>query len=994
MPSLIVSPWGDVETPIHDVLGWKYRRFGHHTQPSQTAALFNHEGGGTWQVKLEQPLIDYEKGKPRKYETPKGAGSRAYLPPIPADIRTRISARFQVDVPLEGSFWTWLEAHPQIPIVWTEGAKKGLSGLSQGFITIALTGVYGGYKTSDGLRVLTPDVVRFCQPGRAHYVAFDQDEKPKTKEMVGRALERFGSLLEATKGSVSVMTWKDEKGIDDLIVAKGVKALEAAYSEALSLCHWRIEQALRKPLKTPVSLAVYAPDLSTLPLEKLPKEGIIAFLSGKGTGKTKALRSLVKDREKVLSATFRIALGRNLAKRLGLNWRGDLDKVGGSFITGASYTFQIGFCVDSLLAINPEQFKGCDLVIDEVDQVLRHLLMSSTCATAGKRPALLARFREILKVARRVLVADADLNDEVLNYLSGLRGDESAPFLVRNDYQVKGYPVTFIDAPDRTAVTGRLMTSISALPAGKVIFVATDSKVTSQALAKIIDRAFPQKRVLVINSETSSGEIERGFIESPDETLLQDIFDVVIASPSMATGISLEAQGVIDEVFGVFTGASGTDADLAQALSRVREPVPRSVWCARLGNNFSKVSRSTDPQQVKEQLFHSTAATVRIIRANLREDTVSMLESYDWKNDPHLNLFCQLSAKQNASMHQLREALYIRLCHEGNTVKIEQAVSNSSVKKLLQETRQELQEQKAMAIANARDLTFAERKSLEEVVLSNGQVQRNEQISPKDQQAIEKSRLKEFYQLDEVTPEDVAWDNDGKRRAEILALEAQFYPELSAQRSVKSLEQQAVWNQSFCFWDVNQLEAKRSLRQKIGLEPFLKDVKQWTKFDLTSIAQTARELSVEVKAVLNFTIHSTMSDTQIVHELLHQLGLKTTFQWSRAVPGHEGEKLRVFSLEPEHWQKVKAIVDRRKKWREAGSPLGEEIITLGGDPELEALCDLLEEASNCGKETALAIWEGIPPAQQATILPKVSPTVAHLIRSAEVAPLLYQNKKK
>jgi hypothetical protein len=118
---------------------------------------------------------------------------------------------------------------------------------------------------------------------------------------------------------------------------------------------------------------------------------------------------------------------------------------------------------------------------------------------------------------------------------------------------------------------------------------------------------------------------------------------------------------------------------------------------------------------------------------------------------------------------------------------------------------------------------------------------------------------------------------------------------------------------------------------------------------------------------------------------LHQLGLKTTFRWSRAVSGHEGEKLRVFSLEPEHWEKVKAIVDRRSKWREAGSPLGEEIITPGGDPEPEALCGLLEEDSNDGKDQVLAISEDIPPAQQATILPKVSPTIAHLIQSAEVS---------
>jgi hypothetical protein len=983
-----VDPGGDVESPIADALNWTYKRFGKKARPNQMAALFTNEDGTIWQAKLETPCLDHKKGKPRKYETPLGNGSRAFLPAIPTQIRDRISARYHVEIPQEESFWTWLEARPNLPIIWTEGAKKALALLSQGHIAISLYGVNGGYRRLfDGSRALISDVIRFCQVGRPHFLAFDQDESPQTRQRVGCALIRYGNLLEATQSHVAVMTWKGAKGIDDLIVAEGIEALETAHTDALKLCHWKLEYALFHPLKSPISQSVNAPDLSSLTRETFPQKGIVAIISAKGTGKTKLLRSLVATSPKVLSATFRIALGRNLANRVGLDWRGDVDKMNGRFITGSGYTLRVGFCVDSLLAIDPQQFQGCDLIIDEVVQVIRHLLTSSTCSKNGMRPALLARFRELLQVANRVLVADADLTDAVLDYLQALRGDGKLPFLVCNDYQPAGFPVTFIESPNRSAITQKLIDAVSALPSEQTIFVATDSKATSQAIAQILDRTFPEKRVLVINSETSGGQIEREFIEQPDRVLTQGMFDVVISSPSMATGVSIEIQGVIREVYGIFTGVAGTDADLSQALSRVREPVPRTVWCARIGSNFSKVSRATHRLEVKKHLFHATSAMVRLIRSNLREDTALFVDRYSWDDDPHLNLFCELSANQNAAMYQLRDALYVRLRREGNTVTVCSATTNSAVQTLFKETRKEQREQSAIAISHAQDLSFAEIKAIQGMSLDHQPgAQSNERISPEHQQAMSKFHLKEFYGLETVTPEDVLWDQDGKRRVEITSLEVQLEPSLAQERSVKSLEQQAVWGKSLCAWDLNQIELRRALREELGITKFVDRIIQggeWTKYDLSAIAEQARALKDEVRVALHFTIGASLSDTQIVHELLLQLCLKATFRWSRSVPNHEGEKLKVYSLNPEHWQKVQAILERRKQWREAGSPVQDELLNNGGDPDAEeGYCALLEEAMAYGEAAAMMIWQGMSRAAQADTFPKLPDTVrVQLIQS-------------
>jgi hypothetical protein len=91
-----------------------------------------------------------------------------------------------------------------------------------------------------------------------------------------------------------------------------------------------------------------------------------------------------------------------------------------------------------------------------------------------------------------------------------------------------------------------------------------------------------------------------------------------------------------------------------------------------------------------------------------------------------------------------------------------------------------------------------------------------------------------------------------------------------------------------------------------------------------------------------------MSDTQIVHQLLSQLSIKVKQHWSRSVATHEGEKLRVYQLDQEHWQSAWAVLERRAAKRDerqqqmqadqqigalkAGSPLHFGGDQPGGDP--------------------------------------------------------------
>lgn len=873
----------------------------------------------------------------------------------------RESQRLQTQFPIEtSSFWEWVELLP-VQIVWTEGGKKALCLLSLGYVAIGLYGVNGGHRSTDALKnpidpTLTPDVLRFAQPGRRHTLAFDQDSKQETRRKVERVLTRFGGLLEVTGGTVSIATWKPEqgKGVDDLVVQGGSVAWESAHSNALPLQYWQIWQRLENRLTWQPSIKVSTHDLSTLSLEQLPQSGIIAIAAGKGTGKTKLTAQLVQGQEKVLAANHRIALCRNVCERLKLDYRGDLDKTpDGQFITGSGYTLRVGSCIDALLAINPAQFADCDLVIDEAVQVVRHLLSSSTCAQDGKRPALLSRFHELIQIARRVVLADADLDNATLHYIQELRGDEAPVFLIRNDLQSKTYPTRFIQANSFESVVCEILDDLHQLEPGKTLFVATDNKRVTKAIARLIATSCPEKQVLVINSETSGGEAEREFIQTPDTVLQRGDHDIIIASPSLATGVSIEAQGIITRVYGIFSGVSSNDADIAQSLARVREPVERVVWVVQHGRNWSKVSRSTNPLTIKTALMQQTSVNVSLIRSSLREDTIASVQGYDWQSDPHLNLYCKLAAEQNRSMQHLRDAVLVRLQHEGHQVIIEDREYDPVARFLYRQAANEQKRHDAQAIANAKVLTYLEAKVLEQ----------QESRSPEDERALQRFHLCEFYAIDpdSLTVEFVLWDADGRRRGELLSLEAMIYPDTAIDATARALEKQAKWNKGNCPWDISRAALRQKMRQLINLDKYLDPDREWVAADLAEDAAIVRQHSKQIQDVLHFTPSEKLSDVQIIHQLLSQLGLKVTYRWQ----GTGAEKHRVYRLDSQCWQGLTLILERRQGRRlrfqqensGEGSPPPLNTQIRGGDPKFQASPELEKWLSPECLADVRSMWE-------------------------------------
>ncbi|MBD1921969.1 DUF3854 domain-containing protein [Microcoleus sp. FACHB-831] len=210
------------------------------------------------QFKPDSPLPSMSEGeKPMKYITfPKGDTASAIFLKL-GTLEDWIAISDRVGVPIENEdidesredmgFWLWVLNHPQIPLVITEGAKKAGCLLTHGWVSLALAGVDCGQQ-GKGQR-LHPSLKPFIVPGRPIYIAFDADVI--VKPQVEKALRTLGHLVVQAKGLVRIVSWDLEqgKGCDDLIVAFGIEAFEAAFNEAQPYSSW-LKSLTRIPHKS------------------------------------------------------------------------------------------------------------------------------------------------------------------------------------------------------------------------------------------------------------------------------------------------------------------------------------------------------------------------------------------------------------------------------------------------------------------------------------------------------------------------------------------------------------------------------------------------------------------------------------------------------------------------------------------------------------------------------------------------------------------------
>ncbi|AKG21308.1 plasmid replication protein, CyRepA1 family [Calothrix sp. 336/3] len=899
---------------------------------------YHHIEHGGWWCSGVDPLDDYnpmmwgcfKPDKPRrdrnkihkyvKYEHPYKEPTRAYFLEVPHRIWRKISKSCGIAIAPEDllnpqGFWHWVWKN-NVPIVIVEGAKKAACLLTAGYATIAIPGINSGYRIPKdeegnitGKPFLIPDLKHFATEDRRIDICFDCDKKRETMQHVRTAIKRMGKLLAMEKCKVRVIELPGpEKGVDDFVVAQGEDAFNMLYHKAETLDIWQVKL---------FTLLTYQPaiecDRKYLGQIQIPDtEKLIVLKSAKGTGKTEWLTGEVakahEQNRRVLIITHRIQLGEALCDRFGVNYVTEVRDSGTGDLLG------YGVCIDSLhqqsqARFNPNDWYNDTVIIDECDQVFWHLLNSGT-EVAKRRVSVLKNLKLLIQNVLsspqgKIYLASADVSDCDVDYVLSLAGEiKVKPFAIANNYQPQSGNCYTYDGSNPKDLIAALDRAIP--EGGHHLLCCSAQKVKSkwgtQALEERFRRKFPDLRILRIDSESVSDPSHPAFgcIAHLNEILTK--YDLVIASPSLETGVSIDIKGHFSAVWGIFQGVQSANS-VRQMLARVRETVDRHIWVRSSGIGF--VGNGSISVGVLLASQHAAAKANIMLLSQADNADYSIDENFQPES---LQTWAKRACVINAQMRCYREFVSQGLEEDGYRVIDADKVPDEEcygVYDSVKTASKELYGEECRAIASSETISDTEFKKLQDKkrkVCGEGFLPQNfsRQAKTKTERNQErKALLKERYGV-EVTPTLVEKDDRGwypqLRLHYFLTVGREQLFERDSKRAKSQIEagESAVWKPDF---NRGQLLPAVLILEELNIRYFLTPGIMFRGSDVE--LQNLKALAVKhryfIRDYLGVSVSEGLSAIAIIQKLLSQMGLKLSYV-SRM--GSRDKRERVYEFAP------------------------------------------------------------------------------------------------
>jgi hypothetical protein len=913
---------------------------------------YSHITAGGWWCSGRDPLNNWQKmewgcfkptqprqnkdGKSIKYEHPPSTATRVFCLRVTLQIWQQVSQRYNIPMPenifitedgeAEG-FWQWI-MECNISIIICEGVKKAAALLTQGYPAIAIPGITSGYRVvKDDFgkvtrRQLIPDLEVFATRQRSFYICFDFENQAKKMAAVNNAISQLGCLFQQQDCPVKVVELPGiEKGVDEFIVAKGAANFERIYRQSVYLEIYLAQTKPHGELTITPSLTFNQPYLEKIPF---PTSGLVGVKSPKGTGKTTGLQAVVNQaksrNQPVLLITHRILLGRFLCEKIAIQW--GISHEAWSIeedptLPISSYQLPItksfGLCIDSIWKLNPEDWHGGIVILDEVEQSLWHLLNSNTCKQ--KRIKILRIFQQliatVLTTGGLIIAQDADLTDISLEYLQGLAETKITPWVVLNQWKPQqGWDVTFYDSPNPTPLIHQLELD---LIAGHKCYVTTDSRTGSYSCETIehylkerllkLRKEFPNTLVVSSHTTNTPGHAAVDFITAINQKITD--YNTVFVTPSLGTGISIDVQH-FDRVYGIFQGVI-TDSEARQALARVRDDIPRVVWCAKRG--IGLIGSGSTNYQLLSHWYQENQKENLALLSPLHKIDVDLPMVYD---PVHLRTWAKLSARVNASIRLYRQSLQDGLIADGHQVMMRSnTVQNNiirdlrlaffatdasdletrkrliveivkvqkdwvksrqkakDIKRKIQEIKQHNQLLAAKAVANASDIDYCE----------YNQFLNKHSLSDKERNQINKYLLRDMYGV-EVTPMLTLRDDKGYYGQLLTHYYLTHESEYFHVRDQQEWHKQLYWGEGKVFLpDLRTYTLKVEAMRALGMLEFLENGRVFKEndADLIWLKNVAVQSNKHIKRALGIDVvhgKEVVSGIKILGRLLNLLGLK------------------------------------------------------------------------------------------------------------------------
>ena len=399
----------------------------------------------------------------------------------------------------------------------------------------------------------------------------------------------------------------------------------------------------------------------------------------------------------------------------------------------------VAICLNSIILTLEEWVKQTNtILIDEVSQVL-NVLATGEYKNFNNLDAY-NRLCEVIKNAGRVLVMDADLDDTVISFLEKCRPNERFNIYEMprksTDYKIEWVYGTLNKISPTATAEERLL---ALMANDKKVIVATDSKRKASGLGKLVQAQFPNKKILVINADTTTRKDVKDFLKEPNQHA--PLYDVVIHSPSMRSGVSITVNH-FDMGMGVFSGTSITPQDAIQMLRRARNI---SEWLVCVDS--SNIDGMTDVNEMKK------AQEFLDLLDNKDKFLPDELTNFDYFRNEQV-------AKENKGKSIFAQALYYQLlAYKFKIIHCENRANEVSVLSVI---NKQDKEHYTSLLMNAPRLTESEYEELRS----------QEALELEDKAMIEAYCIRDFLNISSIDEEHIQLWDEGRCRQSLLLFKA------------------------------------------------------------------------------------------------------------------------------------------------------------------------------------------------------------------------------
>jgi hypothetical protein len=575
--------------------------------------------------------------------------------------------------------------------------------------------------------------------------------------------------------------------------------------------------------------------------------------------------------------------------------------------------------------ITADTFRNALVVIDESDQVFSHLLLSSTLNKNANRVGVLSMFRDGIQnclgsAEGKLFILSADLSPKEINFIQGLAQspEDFRLHCIENSYShIREVKRSLFLLDSQEALIKVLLEKLQDKKKCLVHLGSQKEKYlfSTLTLEATIRAILPNIRILRIDSETVA-DIDIGKL---DEILVN--FDLILASPTIETGISIDIKGYFDFVFAIANGTQSVQG-IGQSLERLRDDVPRFLFIRETSSQ-----RIGNGGQTKDELLRYVQGKKNpSLEACILAGGYSSIDSPTWH---YRNMWAEYASDLNFGFCNYRALILAKLEAKGYIISSWQACPEeeaSKVKQKVKETSQGLYLERIERISNIPNPTDEKFKALKE---------KSARTKEEDEMVLSGTITRAYLLTDaeSLTPELVQAHEEGLYQK----LEMRYFLEVGASFLAKKEEEKLAGNlYNDRYFDPDLAQASRAgavaLLKKI-LAPILDVDKIFEHSTLRPWAESLKNDSEAIKTHLGLSVED--SPIKLAQNFLDKVGLELTQVGERKIAeamGGDGKikrkTIRQYKLLPSTLEKHQVFLERWLK-RDKEKELGQTDFYLG-----------------------------------------------------------------